>query len=92
MPLPSPELQKVLRRLTQLLSEDVFEGWAATLEELATSGWRTPDEGRNKILSFYGGMGSLNDVVLQKDGKPRPMENEELDRLRHRLIELSRSI
>ncbi|QND84420.1 Uncharacterized protein ChrSV_2193 [Chromobacterium vaccinii] len=38
-----------------------------------------------KILSMYGGMGSLNDLILYKDGQPLVKENVELDSLRVKL-------
>jgi hypothetical protein len=34
------------------------------------------------ILKIYGGMGSFNDLVLYKDGKPCIRENNELSQLR----------
>lgn len=42
-------------------------------------------EVRRKILSMYGGMGSFNDLVFHKDGKPLGKENDELDVLRREL-------
>ena len=37
---------------------------------------------------MYSGMGSLNDVVLSKDGKILKKENDNLDDLRERLYQL----
>ena len=92
MLVPPPELQIVLRRMAQLLRDDVFEGYAGILFDIADVGWRTSDEGFRKIASLYGGMGSLNDVVLQKDGMPHAAENEEFARLRSQLFDLARSM
>jgi hypothetical protein len=39
-----------------------------------------------QILSLYGGMGSFQDLVLQDSNGVRP-EQDEFDRLRHRLFE-----
>jgi hypothetical protein len=46
-------------------------------------------------LNFFGGMGSLNDIVLHKNGIPLLEENDKLDILRNEiyseLVEISRS-
>jgi hypothetical protein len=39
---------------------------------------------------MYGEEGSLNDVVLHRDGQPLGKENDELDALRTQLLELCR--
>jgi len=43
-----------------------------------------------EILSLYGGMGSFQDLVLQDAHGVRP-EQDEFDRLRHRLFEEARA-
>lgn len=43
-----------------------------------------------EILSLYGGMGSLQDLVLQDSNGVRS-EQDEFDRLRHRLFEETRA-
>jgi hypothetical protein len=41
-----------------------------------------PDKARAKILlSYQGGMGSFSDIILQKGGRMRRRDNDELDRL-----------
>ncbi|WP_371868804.1 DUF6966 domain-containing protein [Pseudoduganella ginsengisoli] len=59
--------------------------WTATYENLATQIAVDPQETASRILASYGGMGSLNDVVLQRNGKPLLDENEQFDALRIRL-------
>ena len=82
----------MLRRMGQLLRDDVYDGWATILFDLADVGWRTSNEGYERIASLYGGMGSLNDVFLQKDGLPHVAENKEFDRLRKHLLDLARAM
>jgi hypothetical protein len=43
-----------------------------------------------QILALYGGMGSFQDLVLQDSDGMRP-EQDEFDRLRHRLFEEARA-
>lgn len=39
------------------------------------------------LKSFQGGMGSFNDLVLHKDGKPLIEENNKLDELKENLFD-----
>lgn len=49
-----------------------------------------PENILSNILASYGGMGSLNDVVLYKNGQPLIKENNELDELRKFLYSFCR--
>jgi hypothetical protein len=40
------------------------------------------------VLSLYGGMGSLNDIVLYVDGEANSEVNDEFDDLRTKVFEL----
>ena len=42
----------------------------------------------NQILGSYGGMGSLNDIVLYAGSRPLAKENNEFDALRSKLYDL----
>ncbi|WP_411675538.1 DUF6966 domain-containing protein [Achromobacter insolitus] len=44
------------------------------------------------FLSLYGGGGSLNDVVLYRDGKVLVAENGEFDLLRSKLYEICKEL
>lgn len=53
------------------------------------------DEGQDEkclcsliLKVFQGGMGSLNDLVLHKDGKPLIKENNQLDALKDQLFDI----
>lgn len=85
------EIQSVLLRMSQLLLLSGLDDWAATTSMLA----RKANEGystvRPDIRRMYGGTGSLNDIVLYKDGHVLHDENDEFDALRERLYDLTRN-
>lgn len=62
--------------------------WAIALEKFAFEIDHEPGFVSGKILSMFGGIGSLNDIVLYKEGQPLSGENIELDVLRTRLYQL----
>jgi hypothetical protein len=75
-------LLKVIKLLEkhQLDWAEVMKGLLNNYVNLAYSG--TKKEGAELIMeSMLGGMGSLSDLVLYKDGKPLIEENEQLDAL-----------
>lgn len=78
-----------LKRMIELLrvGGDV-EGWAAALEGIRADFHSDPKYASSKLVSMYGGMGSLNDLVLYSDGQALVVENNEFDMLRTRLYEL----
>ncbi|WP_425319215.1 DUF6966 domain-containing protein [Chromobacterium violaceum] len=47
--------------------------------------WASFHSAQPTALSLYGGMGSLNDLILYKDGQPLAKENVELDSFRIKL-------
>jgi hypothetical protein len=81
-------LQVVLARMAELLRLGGLNDWAKALETCHAELPQDPGRTTAKILSMYGGMGSLNDLVLYKDGRVLAKENEELDGLRSRLYGL----
>jgi hypothetical protein len=83
MPL-HPDVQALSRAMHELaayLRKHDEAGWADEVDRCA--GWVDQSDayGLTRFLSLFGGMGSLNDVVLYRDGAPLRHENEELDRL-----------
>lgn len=82
------DIEVILTRMIELLRIGAFNNWAVALEEVKTGFEFDPKYSSLKLLSMYGGMGSLNDVVLYKDGQPLISENNELDSLRSALYEL----
>lgn len=66
-----------------------FEGWSHQLKLLAEKNI-SPDDLRYEIQKLYGGMGSLNDIVIcNQEGKMDKEANIEFDTLRSQLFDLS---
>src|SRR5262245_47458970 len=79
-----PEIEAllvVMRELEELLSvHSAF--WSANVRRAADEVANSDGHGLQRFLSFFGGMGSLNDLVLHQGGKPLRSENDRLDALR----------
>ena len=82
------DVDVILARMIELLRVGKFDDWAVTLEKIKKGFQVDPKHSSLKLLSMYGGMGSLNDVVFYKDGQPLVLENNELDNLRTQLYQL----
>jgi hypothetical protein len=81
-------IQAVLARMTELCRVGGVGTWASALEKARNAISTEPDATVSEILSMYGGMGSLNDIILYADGQPLIPENTELDELRSTLYSL----
>jgi hypothetical protein len=86
------ELVLVLTRMTELLRLGSRGNWGDALEKHRSALSTDLTATASRILAMFGGMGSLNDVVLYKDGQPMGNENRELDSLRSRLYDLCRGL
>ncbi|QCP54403.1 hypothetical protein FAZ95_36345 [Trinickia violacea] len=84
------EICSVLIRMSGLLLFCDLEDWACVLIQFANRVEEGCPVVRAEILRLFGGMGSLNDLVLHKDGHVLNDENEVFDALRERLYELIR--
>lgn len=82
------DIQMTLTRMAELLRLGDLIDWATGLEKLGYEMENAPDATIGRILALYGGMGSLNDLILYKSGAPLAKENDELDALRSRLFDL----
>lgn len=82
------DTQTTLTRMAELLRAGGIGDWAAALERLRHEVHEDPARASATILAMYGGMGSLNDLVLYRDGQPLAQENGELDALRSKLYSL----
>jgi hypothetical protein len=80
--------EDVLVRMIDLLRQGALNDWANALHRCLLNLANDPDEVRTQIIAMYGGMGSLNDLVLYKNGQPMTRENNELDSLRGELYKL----
>lgn len=85
-------IETVLTRMAELFQIGELYDWANVLDEFANQFTVDPSNAILKIRSLYGGMGSLNDIVLHKDGQPLVKENDEFDILSTELYELSRQL
>lgn len=89
-----PEVEALLvamRELEEFLSRhDKF--WADHVRRAADEVAKSDAHGLKRFLGLFGGMGSLNDLVLHRDGKPLQAENDELDALRARAWGLANSL
>ncbi|MFZ2161052.1 MAG: hypothetical protein WAW02_02435 [Sideroxyarcus sp.] len=81
-------IEIILTQMEELLRLGARNDWANALKTIRGEIKTDPIAATTKILTMYGGMGSLNDIVLYKMGQPLIVENDELDALRHRLYEL----
>lgn len=84
------EIQATLARMAELLHLGGIYNWADALEKLKNEIIQDPAAASAKILSMYGGMGSLNDLIIYRNGQPLTRENNELDALRSKLHALCR--
>jgi hypothetical protein len=80
-----------LTRMAELLRMGGRQDWAQACDSCNKDIAQDPDATTAKILSMYGGVGSLNDLILYKDGKVLVKENGELDDLRSQLYSLCRN-
>jgi len=74
--------------MAELLRFGSRDDWASALEKFRGEVGNSPNATAARILSMYGGMGSLNDLVLYRNGQPLVAENVELDSLRSELYQL----
>lgn len=79
------EIQTTLLNMARLLRIGSSLDWSSTYEDFAQKIVVNPEDTARRILASYGGMGSLNDVVLQINGEMLRNENEEFDAMRSRL-------
>lgn len=90
----NPEVQLLLAAMRDL--ERLLAGrndfWAEQVRAAADEVARSDAHGLQRFLELFGGMGSLNDLVLHQDGKLLSGENDELDRLRERAWELAQAV
>jgi hypothetical protein len=82
------KIESVLSRMRDLLVAGAMNDWARALDDCRSNLAADPADVRSRVISMYGGMGSLNDVVLYRNGQPMIRENNELDGLRSELYRL----
>lgn len=82
------KIENTLVKIIDLLRVGGAGNWADAMEQCSRDLRVNPIQVRSKILSMYGGAGSLNDVILYRDGQPLSAENSEFDGLRENLYGL----
>lgn len=76
-----------MNRMAALLQLGGYNDWSASIRSLANDFESFPERVRSNFLSLYGGMGSLNDLLICINGKISIDENEEFDKIRSELYE-----
>jgi hypothetical protein len=88
----SNNIDQILDSMIALIKQGTNGDWVGSLIKVKSELSRDPKSARYSIMSMYGGMGSLNDVVLYQSGQPLAQENIEFDRLRSELYKLAQSL
>lgn len=79
------KIRKTVISITNLLQSNDEYSWAKIFEKLTSDIDENYELSLHSLKAIYGGMGSFNDVILHKDGIPLIQENDDLDKLRHKL-------
>lgn len=82
-----PEVEDLLngmRELERFLATHGEAFWSKNIKQAADEVEKSDAHGLGRFLRMFGGMGSLNDVVLHRDGQPLKAENDQLDLMRSR--------
>lgn len=89
-----PDTQALLDAMRALQRHlEAFDSfWADQVRRAADGVSNSDAHGLQRFLGFFGGMGSLNDLVLHRDGQPLTVENDELDNLRSKAWSLADSL
>lgn len=78
------ELLNEMRDLERFLAQHGETFWSKNINQAAEEVEKSDAHGLERFLRMFGGMGSLNDVVLHRDGQPLRVENDQLDLMRSR--------
>jgi hypothetical protein len=82
----------VLHEIEVVLRQHNEKHWAAQITRCLTNVERSDANGVSVFLSFFGGMGSLNDVLLVRDGKALTRETDRLRALVSQASEAGRRL
>lgn len=70
-----------MARIAKLLRDGNEHAWAATMDRYREQLPQDIPEARYHIMRLFGGMGSISDVVLYREGHLLTTENDELHQL-----------
>lgn len=85
-------IDNILVKMINLLQFSGVNNWADALQRCRQELQARPVAVAGEIISMYGGMGSLNDVILYREGQPLSKENSEFDDLRTNLYDLCQKV
>jgi hypothetical protein len=80
--------QEVIERMVELLRAGGEADWAHLLLRIGAAFRDDQVAATSDLLKLFGGLGSLNDVVLYAAGQPQFDENVEFGKLRSLLYDL----
>lgn len=84
------KLKETLGRMIPLLRDGGAAQWAGGLEGFHDKIDQDPQGTVSNVLSVFGGMGSLNDIVLYREGLVLAKETTEFHLLSSKLYDLCR--
>jgi hypothetical protein len=86
-----PDVQALLESMRALQGhlEATDDFWAGHVRRAADEVANSDAHGLARFLGFFGGMGSLDDLVLHRDGTPLGWENVQLAALRRKAWDLA---
>ncbi|MCU5771733.1 hypothetical protein N5923_08835 [Erwiniaceae bacterium BAC15a-03b] len=79
------EQKKYLKSIAELLRDNGEYNLVKTLDNLYSRADTDPDQFIDDVKRLFGGMGTLNDIVFSKNGRPLIEENNKLEELRRKL-------
>lgn len=86
--LDTEKAEQCLLSLSEVLAQNGFApSWERKLRSIAEKKNLAPEDFRSQVKLLFGGMGSLNDlIVYSSDGRIDPETNELFDHLRRELF------
>jgi len=75
-------IKEIILQIIKLLQIGSIDEWVIAFSHIHDEIDLDPIRTKAKIISIFGGSGSLNDIVLYKNGQPLILENSEFDRLK----------
>ncbi|WP_371926006.1 DUF6966 domain-containing protein [Pseudomonas sp. PB101] len=79
------EITAILERISELLRIGGKNEWAERIDQYRLELPGDTAYTISKIITLYGGLGSINDIILYNNGQPMIQENNELDLLLSKL-------
>jgi hypothetical protein len=80
-----------LGEIEAILAEDDRSAWTEEIKRCRLAIENSDAWGADRFLMFFGGMGSLNDYYVERDGKPDIAETDKLHALLSEAWMLARS-